>query len=455
MIGEEAVDRFMNLARMFKYSAALWEWAVLEHGGQARLHFLKITLTDSIRSEGSRMLYSASGLSLFQARMPLRSVDEFVAYCLSTRQIHDETKAIPVPEKGYQLGAHTVPLFGNFGGHDAPELVNSVRARSGWPLKSDRPYFLLEYALHDSARPPKPGIPLYGGNPPFADPQGAYRYFFSVDRPQNDPWVAIVAPVNAAWVKSFQQTKTKLVVTLAILGEPARGLRLSAICRGKNEEDYSKQHPVNGDTVEFDVRFRPSSLELSVHLDEIQVDFVEWRDVRRAPLSGLDKIVRTRNIHDGQEAVSLFPRTFLKRQHPDVRRCLQHADDCVRHGLWVPAAVMIRKALDMAVNLRLMQLGKGNDVYSGEFEKPLPSRLELLSQSLPSIRKHIREVLTVKWFGDQAAHSRMDVFEADIRSTIEPRLRSFLVHLGLGARRGSRANAENTVRVPTVGTRDV
>lgn len=431
MIGEAVVAQLATLVRKLTCSQAVWEWAIWEHDGKPHLHFLKITITTSPESSQREVIYSSSGLILFRKATSLKEVDDFIEYCLATRRRYEETNQIPVNEQGFKIGSHVVELFENFT-TDRLDFWGSARAKASWFLKSERPFFIVQYALHDSVRPrlPRP-FSLHDGDPPFAHPREVYKHYFSTDVGDGaDPWVGIVVPVHAAWIRSFRQVSKVLVVDLKASMSSFSGLFFSAICRKKDGTDVRERIQVKGLRITLPLSFKATSIDLALFLDELQIDFIEWHAPARRR--------RTLDIYNpisldapSEPSELLFPETFLNAQPNDVRRCLQEANGCANHGFWVAARLMLRKAVDIAVNLRLKQLGKEDEICVNDQEKSLSARLELLASHAPGIRRDIRDILVIKWFGDKGAHSRMAVFENDIRSIVAPKLRSFLTHLGL------------------------
>lgn len=130
--------------------------------------------------------------------------------------------------------------------------------------------------------------------------------------------------------------------------------------------------------------------------------------------------------------IPLIPAEFLAEQPRSVRFCLEQANECARHQLWVPASLMLRKALEIAVNLKLKQLGREGEIYDdNDEERSLSARLAVLERDVRAVRRDIRDILIIKWFGDRGAHSRMDLYENDIRAIVAPRLRALLTHLEL------------------------
>ncbi len=432
MVGESVVAELKTLLRKLKYRGAIWEWAICDKDNVPKVHFLKITLTPKPDQRRQTCLLRASGLSLFRSGSSLKKVATFLDYCLYTRREFEKTNKTPFGETGFRTGEHTVELFGNFLG-DKVTLYGTTRAKAYWSFKSERPFFMLEYALHQSVSPQLPSnLSFYSSDPPFESVRAAYKHYFSTDiGDRHDPYVGIVLPVYLAHIRSFKLDAKKLNVEFEIGMPIPQNLSLSVVCRRQGTADFRRRVPVTKSRVTFDIGFKPTSLDLALYLGDLQIDFVQ--QLPRPHPSPMQRLFSpTLEKKPASQLTSLFNSAFLKKQPTEIRICLEQADKCCANQLWIPTSLMLRKALDMAVNLKMKQLGKESELYDEQKnEKPLPVRLRLLASHFPSIKRDIDDLLTIKWFGDKGAHSKMELCENDIRSIVAPRLRAFLTDLEL------------------------
>lgn len=111
----------------------------------------------------------------------------------------------------------------------------------------------------------------------------------------------------------------------------------------------------------------------------------------------------------------------------DVASCLKEADKCFAAEIYLPCAVMLRKAIDVAVSKKFQQEGKQLLLFDKENnEYGLDTKLNKLANLLPRLRRDVEQMRMVKWLGDKAAHDPTFVINpSDIRDNI-PRVVAFL-----------------------------
>jgi len=115
---------------------------------------------------------------------------------------------------------------------------------------------------------------------------------------------------------------------------------------------------------------------------------------------------------------SVLPSELMDKLPAEVRTVCEEVNGCLYHGLFNAAAVMMRKALEVATIIKFQQEDKENLILkSGEYEE-LPTRIEIAKQN-NFISKKIAEKLIkdnkIKLFGDTAAHSfRIQIREEDV-----------------------------------------
>jgi hypothetical protein len=425
-LGESIVRELKSLIKKLKFQRAIWEWSLALNDSPPRLNFLRITLDSKASLHPTGTLLENSSISLCRANTPIRFVLGFLDYCLSTRKQFDKTNTLPVKERGFPLGDKRPHLFGNFPAQHV-ELVGSTRAREYWNFKTTRPFFLAEYALHDSVRPRLPyNLSFYDADPPLENLREAYLHHFAADiGNRQEPWIGIVLPVHLSYIDSFSVTSTELQVSVASQVRLQKNLKLAVVCRGANHV-LRKSVVSPGLRTTLKIGFEPESLDLALFLGDLRLDFVEWRPRNLGLLPILS------DLTDLTDHAPIFDTLFLSKLPADIRRCLEQVEECGSHNLWVPASLMLRKTLDMATSLKLKQLGRESDLYDGSGqEKSFRIRLQLLVGALPALQRDMRDLHSIKWFGDKGAHTRMDIYENDVRSLMAPRLRAFLADLDL------------------------
>lgn len=112
-----------------------------------------------------------------------------------------------------------------------------------------------------------------------------------------------------------------------------------------------------------------------------------------------------------------LPDDLLEKLPPEIRVICEEINGCLYHGFFNAAAVMMRKALEVATIIKFRQEGKENLILkSGEYEE-LPTRIEIAKQNNFISRKIAEKLIRdnkIKLFGDTAAHSfRIQIREED------------------------------------------
>jgi len=118
---------------------------------------------------------------------------------------------------------------------------------------------------------------------------------------------------------------------------------------------------------------------------------------------------------------------------PDVTTCIIDANDCYKVGHYNQCSIMLRKAIEIACKIKLLQSKtKPSQLVDNDgYEISLSKKIKLLQKKNLITQRNLKDLEHVKWFGDQSAHGSMQIALDDIKDTIEPRIRSFLVGLNL------------------------
>ena len=124
---------------------------------------------------------------------------------------------------------------------------------------------------------------------------------------------------------------------------------------------------------------------------------------------------------------------LLEEIPPDVVTCMKDANDCYVAGHYNQCSVMLRKGIELAIKIKLLQSGLSQDqlLDKAENEIGLSTKIKFLKKEKLLTQKAISDMEKIKWFGDIGAHGTMRVAEQDIRDNVEPKVRSFLVALNL------------------------
>lgn len=119
----------------------------------------------------------------------------------------------------------------------------------------------------------------------------------------------------------------------------------------------------------------------------------------------------------------------------DVGICLREANLCFQYECYVASSIMLRKAMEVAVNKKFLQSENANNLLDKEGnELSLSKKLVKLGEIVPGVRKDVEEMKVVKWFGDKGAHDpTMIVTPEALQTIVVPRLKSFLSKLSLRA----------------------
>ena len=117
----------------------------------------------------------------------------------------------------------------------------------------------------------------------------------------------------------------------------------------------------------------------------------------------------------------------------DVSNCIMDANDCYISGHYDQCSIMLRKAIEIAIKIKLKQ---SNIDTKQLFDKAgnelsLSGKMQLLRKNRLITQRNSSDLEQAKWFGDIGAHGTMKIFPQDIRDIVEPKVRSFLVALNL------------------------
>lgn len=137
----------------------------------------------------------------------------------------------------------------------------------------------------------------------------------------------------------------------------------------------------------------------------------------------------------GNSPVPVIEWRFVEAMPRDVETCLREANLCFEHECFVACSIMLRKALEVAVNKKFQQIGKGDELYDKEGnEQSLSKKLVKLGGFVPNVRRDVEDMKIVKWFGDKGAHDpTMSVTPEDLQTIVAPKLKPFLSKLALRA----------------------
>ncbi len=137
----------------------------------------------------------------------------------------------------------------------------------------------------------------------------------------------------------------------------------------------------------------------------------------------------------GNSPTPVIEWTFVDTMTRDVGICLREANLCFEYECYVASSIMLRKAMEVAVNKKFLQSGNSNLLLDKEGnELSLSKKLVKLGEFVHEVRKDIEDMKVVKWFGDRGAHDpTMRVTSEELRTIVVPRLKSFLSKLSLRA----------------------
>ncbi|MGI0059171.1 MAG: DUF4145 domain-containing protein, partial [Nitrosotalea sp.] len=117
----------------------------------------------------------------------------------------------------------------------------------------------------------------------------------------------------------------------------------------------------------------------------------------------------------------------------EVYEPLSKANESYIHGHFEQCTIMLRKAIDYAIRLKLLQSGidenELNDKDGNEIR--LSEKIKILKENGLLTQKIAKYLDDVKWYGDHGAHTKMKFVVEDIRDNIEPKIRAFLTGLNL------------------------
>ena len=117
----------------------------------------------------------------------------------------------------------------------------------------------------------------------------------------------------------------------------------------------------------------------------------------------------------------------------DVSTCINDANNCFTSGHYNQCSVMLRKAIEVAIKIKIQQSGRDAEEIldkSGN-EISLSGKIKVLRKHKLITPRTASDLDQIKWFGDVGAHGTMRVALNDIKDNLEPKIRGFLVGLNL------------------------
>lgn len=137
----------------------------------------------------------------------------------------------------------------------------------------------------------------------------------------------------------------------------------------------------------------------------------------------------------GNSPVPVIEWRFVETMPREVETCLREANLCFEHECYVACSIMLRKAMEVAVNKKFLQIGRGGELYDKEGnEQSLSKKLVKLGGVVLEVRKDVEDMKIVKWFGDKGAHDpTMSVTPEELQTIVAPKLKPFLSKLALWA----------------------
>ncbi len=135
----------------------------------------------------------------------------------------------------------------------------------------------------------------------------------------------------------------------------------------------------------------------------------------------------------GNSPVPVIEWRLVETMPREVETCLREANLCFEHECYVACSIMLRKAMEVAVNKKFLQIEKGGELYDKEGnEQSLSKKLVKLGRFVPDVRKDVEDMKVVKWFGDKGAHDpTMSITPEDLQVIVAPKLKPFLSKLAL------------------------
>ena len=165
-------------------------------------------------------------------------------------------------------------------------------------------------------------------------------------------------------------------------------------------------------------------------------DYALLLDNTHSMVTGKNLDLHVTETGDEENARKDLPVTqYLDGLPSGVATCVNDANDCYVAGHYNQCAVMLRKGLELATKIKLLQSGTPQEQLFDKAgnEIGFSSKIKLLKTKNLLTSKNSSDVENIKWFGDTGAHGTMRVAEQDIRDNIEPKMRSLFEVLDLAA----------------------
>jgi len=357
-------------------------------------------------------------------------------------------------ELQFTIGKYDLCFVGNFPGNTIDFFGREVgKDHHG----IHKPIYTTWYAIHQSVGVKKyPKLDLTGAEIPLRDVTEAINYFWGTNYEPHSlsHSCTIYMPIFEASISSFRiddyenepLSHSPCYILLEFDIDPKRTKIEDLSCgiiaekRSNSFRDQSKsdsfrhQFGIQDNLLSVDLEFVPDSVSVYLNHKGKRIDEYDYYNSQLDSPTFLDtiqpKINSSSLIKDDKSQDSLLDLELVSKLPSHIQSLLFEAEEAYKHRLYRTTAILFRCVLEESVTLLFKKVGKYDTLFNDKnFEMSLVKKIQIISDYLPHLSRVKKELESLKWFGDTAAHeTKMRIREKDI-SEIEPKLRRFLTKL--------------------------
>ena len=335
-------------------------------------------------------------------------------------------------ETQFSIGNYDLCFVGNF---PSRELYFQGRQYATQHHGLDRPFYLADYAIHQSVSPKShPKLDLTGAEIPLRNASEAINHFWGThfDESALRNQCGIYMPLFEASISNFKLNGSKLELKFDIDANRTNLDELSVGIIAENKSStYRQKHTIKKDKLSVEFNFSPTSANVFLNHKRKKIDeynFYDYKPITVSPSIRRQVGVGLGLFDDNESEESLLQPELISKLPEQIQALLLEAEKAFEVNHFRATVILFRSAIEEGITLLLKQIGKDKEMYNGKnFEAGLGEKIKMITEYTPSLKQVKRELQDVKWFGDKASHeARMPINPQDISNNLEPKLRLIL-----------------------------
>lgn len=302
VIERKRKQEILEKIEQYGYDGAIVECALFRADSQLpywNIYVLRIILQKGNAVSSPSLLVERTDFVMFRAHWTIAELESLLERIAQLREMPlRDGRHQPEERADFDICGYPVKVYGNFPGEI--RFVGSYTTRQYYPLRFDRPYFLLEYAV--ALLPEGIRYTTISGlerhDPPFSSPAQAVNQYFQMclDPLQKDfhnGFAGLIFPILGSYIKTFSVRKQ--MARIRFEKNDGQKLTLSVVAHGQTREQFNRLVPVNGPKLHIPLGFVPARVELNLFQHGLTLDSWIWnRSLERSGVGG--RSVRLKNL---------------------------------------------------------------------------------------------------------------------------------------------------------------